>query len=92
MARTPVTTEQIVESTTSKLASDINMLSMRKMRALSAFRQTAEELALVNGGLTQSLDTLSRLQSFIDEQTASTNRMIEDNEAVRSKILDIIGE
>lgn len=91
MARA-VTTEQIIESTTSKLASDINALSARKVRALSLFRQTAEELATVNGGLKQSLDALSGLQSFINEQTESTNKMIADNETVRSKILDIIGE
>lgn len=93
MARsTTVTTEQIVQSTTNKLASDITALSARKAKALSMFRQTAEELSVVNGGLQQSLDTLSGLQSFINEQTASTNKMIADNEAVRSKILDIIGE
>lgn len=86
------TTEQSIQATTSRLGGDIANLSARKTRAISAFRQTADELASVNEELQKSLLSLSELQKFIDEQTKTANQMISDNTSVRSKILDIIGE
>lgn len=67
-------------------------LDARKNKAISVFRQTANELAAINEGLSKSLGTLGQLQAFIASQTESANKMIADNEAVRGRILDIIGE
>lgn len=86
------TTEQSIQVTTSRLGGDIANLSARKTRAISAFRQTADELAYVNEELQKSLLSLGELQKFIDEQTKTANQMISDNSSVRNKILDIIGE
>lgn len=46
----------------------------------------------MNEELGKSLNSLNTLQMFIDEQTKTANQMISDNEKVRMKILDIIGE
>ncbi len=86
------TTEQIVQNATTKISSDISTLSARKNNALNVFRQTANELAAVNEGLSKSLDNLSGLQAFINEQSAATTKMMEDNDSVRARILEIIGE
>ena len=85
-------TEQIIQSATAKISADISTLTARKNTALNMFRQTANELAAVNEGLSKSLDILSGLQKFIDEQSAATSQMMADNDSVRSKILEIIGE
>lgn len=86
------TTEQIVQNATAKISSDISTLSARKNNALNVFRQTANELAAVNEGLSKSLDNLSGLQAFINEQSAATTKMMKDNDNVRARILEIIGE
>ena len=86
------TTEQILSKATAKIATDITSLGTRRSNAISAFRQTADELASINQGLNQALGSLETLQNFITEQTGITNQMISDNDNVRAKILDIIGE
>ncbi len=86
------TTESIIKLATTKLSSDINGLSMQKDNALSAFRKTAVELDTINDGLRTKLGNLSELESFIQSQRTSADKMIADNEAIRQRILDIIGE
>lgn len=83
---------QAIQTTTNILNGGIASLSARKTKALSAFRQTANELAAVNAELEKSLSALDSLRTFVAEQTDAANKMIADNSAIRTKILDIIGE
>lgn len=86
------TTEKVIEMATSTLAGDINGLSAQRECALSAFRQTATDLDNINSGLRQKLGNLEALTAFINEQSELANQMIGDNDKVRTRILDIIGE
>ena len=87
-----VTTEQAIQMATSHLANDITSLSSKKDSALSTFRRTATELNSINDALKTKLCNLDELSSFIQEQQNAANQMIHDNDAVRSRILEIIGE
>lgn len=87
---TEATTEEVLRKATNKITDDIVRLVGRRGIALSIFRDTADELAEVNDELGNSLKTLEDLRTFINEQTTSTAQMIAENEAVRTKILEII--
>ena len=77
---------------TEKLTGDIVALTTKRENALNTFRATANELYDVNTGLQQKVDSFEALSQFIAEKRAATEQMIEDNAAVRSRILEIIGE
>lgn len=87
-----MSTDQILNETISKLTIDIFKLSVRRSKAVDTFRQTAEDLQSVNDGLKVSIDSFDRLRAFIEDKRSEAERMISDNENVRKKIFDIIGE
>ena len=84
-------TEQILETATSTLTGDINGLFAKRESALSAFRKTAVDLDNVNCGLRAKIDNLKTLTAFIEEQSGAVTQMIDDNDKVRTRILEIIG-
>lgn len=86
-----VQTEQVIELATSALTGDIKGLSTQRENALSTFRQTAVELENINAGLKNKIDNLKSLTAFIEEQSGAVSQMIDDNDKVRTRILEIIG-
>ena len=86
------TTSQIISAATTKLSGDITSLSARRTHALSVFRKTAEDLGTINADLTEKVNQMDALANFIAEEKSSATQMISDNEAVRTRILEIIGE
>lgn len=60
--------------------------------ALSAFRQAATDLDNINSGLRDKINKFNDLTAFIDSQRSTASQIIEDNDKVRKRILDIIGE
>jgi hypothetical protein len=82
----------MVSAATSSLQYDIGDLMARKEAALSGFRQTAVDLDNVNCGLRDKVSKLDELDVFIASQRSAATQMIQDNDAVRQRILDIIGE
>lgn len=91
MAR-KLTMEKSIKMASDKIAGDISMLSAQKEQAVSSFRRTANDLAAINNSLNEKKSALSELGEFINAQVEQTSQMIEDNESVRAKILNIIGE
>ena len=89
---TPPTTEQVIASAKDRIIKDIDVFSSQRESALSVFRSTANKLEAVNKGLTNSVSDLNKLISFAEENKANVEKIIADNEAVRGKILDIIGK
>lgn len=67
-------------------------LTARKDKALSAFRSTANELAVVNTGLQETANIACEMAEFFSDERAKAELAISDNEAVRKRILEIIGE
>lgn len=85
-------TEQILKAATTKLAGDITALSMRRDSAVGVFRQTLNELDSVNLGLKSSIEKFDNLAAFITEQKTLAEAKVSDNEKIRAKIVEIIGE
>lgn len=67
-------------------------LTARRDTALSAFRTAANELAVVNTGLQETADVAAEMANFFTDEMAKANQAIHDNDAIRQRILDIIGE
>ena len=88
----PNFTPQAIKFATSRLAGDITSLSAQKEDALSTFRRTAVQLENINNNLRIKTGELSELAIFIEEQKNVANKMMEDNDKVRGRILEIIGE
>lgn len=85
-------TEQVLTETTSQLAKDIAGLSDRRRTALGIFRDTAENLAAINEDLNKSITNFDNLTKFIMEQKLSAEQVVSDNDKVRNKILEILGD
>lgn len=86
------TTEEAINATTDRLASDITILAGKRDVALSASRQAATDLDNINSGLRDKINKFNDLTAFIDSQRSTASQIIEDNDKVRKRILDIIGE
>lgn len=86
------TTDDAINAATDRLASDVKDLSIKRDMALSTFRQAATDLDNVNCGLRAKIAKFDELAQFIDSQRSTASLIIEDNDAVRKRILDIIGE
>ena len=86
------TTEEAINAATDRLASDITTLADKRDVALSAFRQAATDLDNINSGLRDKINKLNDLAAFIDSQRSTASQIIEDNDKVRKRILEIIGE
>lgn len=87
-----ITPDQAISIVTTKLAGDISNLSVQQNRAVNTFRETVNDLEANNVALRTSVENFNNLMSFIQDKKAEAERMIENNETVRQKILDIIGE
>ena len=75
-----------------KISDDINHLSTRKECAISVFRSTANQLASINSEMEEKMSELDTLADFIQHQKDIASKVVSDNENVRAKILEIIGE
>ena len=73
------------------LADDIVCLQADKENAISSFRRTANELADINKHLGAKIQFFDSIIAMLSEQSKTAKQMVEDNLAVRDKILDIIG-
>ena len=87
-----MSTEKRVNSFRAKMAIDIGALTARQNFAVSAFRQAANELESVNAGLAEQRSLLNGFANDLLTQVANLNTQMDDNDRVRAKILDIIGE
>lgn len=87
-----MSTEKRVNSFRAKMANEIGALTARQNFAVSAFRQAANELESVNAGLAEQRSLLNGFADDLLTQVANLNTQIDDNDRVRAKILDIIGE
>lgn len=86
------TTEEAINVATNQLTSEITALADKRDAALGTFRQVAIDLDNINSGLRDKINKLNDLTAFIHSQHSIALQIIEDNDKVRKRILDIIGE
>ena len=87
-----VTTEQMLGKATDRLTSDIAMLTQKRDSTISMFRNTARNLEQINADLQVYAERFETLAAFAQAQKAEADKMIADNDKVRAKMLEIIGE
>lgn len=85
-------TSDVIQNATNSLSNDISDLNTRRYNILNSFRKVAEDLSIVNDELTEKIADLNTLANFVDVERESAKQMVQDNESVRQRILDIIGE
>ena len=85
-------TSAVMNKAMSRVVKDVHALSQRKENAVSAFRAAANNLAQINNELQDEVMYIKQLAAFAAEKEAEAERMIADNDAVRGKIIDLIGE
>lgn len=90
--KAPVNVQEAVQKGMEAIAEKQEKLGARKENALSAFRNAAVELDAVNTGLQETVTIANRMAAFFQGQADDAEQAICDNNAVRDKILDIIGE
>lgn len=87
----PTLTEQTV-SAVDRLACEVEELRHDRMNALSCFRCTADWLSSINAELGEKSALCGTLIAQLQRQQEHISQQVSDNEKVRGKILDIIGE
>lgn len=85
-------TNAVMNKAMNRVVKDVHALSQRKENAVSAFRAAANNLAQINNELQDEVAYIKQLAAFAAEKEAEAERMIADNDAVRGKIIDLIGE
>lgn len=88
----PLTPDESMNLAVSRMENDIYLNRLRREDAISSFRRTANELASINEELESRSTFYTSLLDAIEHQKVTTEQMKVDNEAVRAKILEIIGE
>lgn len=81
-----------IKTAVDKISGDIGRLSEQREDAVSAFRDTANRLEAINTEMNDKIRDLDALASFIAEKRDFASSVAADNERVRARILDIIGE
>ena len=86
------TTDQIVARAIDNISADIVTLESKKDGVLGVFRATASGLGSINDELIAKTNQLNSIIDFATEEKNNCEKSIKDNEAVRKKILAILGE
>lgn len=86
------TTEVVAEKVVKALTVNSENLTKRRDEAISGFRFAANELAEVNIGLAENAALAKKMADFFNDCVEGANKQISDNDAVRKRILEIIGE
>ena len=89
---TPVSTGSMMESMTQRFESDMAELEAQRDSALNVFRVTANKLNSINEKLVANVNGYEAMITTLEAKKAAAQKAIADNTAVRSKIIDIIGE
>ena len=92
MAKKIQTMEEVFSSALTKLDTDLHSIQAEKDATLSIFRQTATNLENINHRLGTTVDNIENLIDYAQRSKNDVTKMMSDNEAVRSKIIEIIGE
>lgn len=87
----PTLVEQTVTAI-DRVTTEVNDLREERVMALSSFRDTANWLAKINEDLDSKAALCGSMIGQLQAAQESITRQVEDNDKVRMKILDIIGE
>lgn len=89
--RKHLTTEEVIQNATDKLAGDISVLVEERESALNVFNSTAMKLGSVNARLQESVERLDNLAGVIAMMKGNARSTISSNEQVINKINELMG-
>ena len=86
------TAQQAFNTFNTRLDSDITKLTAQKNASLNVFRNTITKIDASNAELSAVIENLTAYKNYIDGQITNAQNLMNENNTVRAKIVEIVGE
>ena len=86
------TAQQAFNTFNTRLDSDITKLTAQKNASLNVFRNTITKIDASNAELSAVIENLTAYKNYIEGQIANAQNLMNENNTVRAKIVEIVGE
>lgn len=86
------TAQQAFNTFNTRLDSDITKLTAQKNASLNVFRNTITKIDDSNAELAAVIENLTAYKNYIEGQIANAQNLMNENNTVRAKIVEIVGE
>lgn len=86
------TAQQAFNTFNTRLDSDITKLTAQKNASLNVFRNTITKIDASNAELAAVIENLTAYKNYIEGQITNAQNLVNENNTVRAKIVEIVGE
>lgn len=86
------TAQQAFSTFNARLDNDITKLTAQKNASLNVFRNTITKIDASNAELSAVIENLTAYKNYIDGQITNAQNLMNENNTVRAKIVEIVGE
>lgn len=86
------TAQQAFNTFNTRLDSDITKLTAQKNASLNVFRNTITKIDASNAELSAVIENLTAYKNYIEGQITNAQNLMNENNTVRAKIVEIVGE
>lgn len=86
------TVQQAFSAFNARLDNDITKLTAQKNASLNVFRNTITKIDASNAELSAVIENLTAYKNYIDGQITNAQNLMNENNTVRAKIVEIVGE
>ena len=86
------TAQQAFNTFNTRLDSDITKLTAQKNASLNVFRNTIIKIDASNAELAAVIENLTAYKNYIEGQITNAQNLMNENNTVRAKIVEIVGE
>lgn len=86
------TAQQAFNTFNTRLDSDITKLTAQKNASLNVFRNTITKIDASNAELAAVIENLTAYKNYIEGQITNAQNLMNENNTVRAKIVEIVGE
>ena len=86
------TAQQAFNTFNTRLDSDITKLTAQKNASLNVFRNTITKIDASNAELSAVIENLAAYKNYIEGQITNAQNLMNENNTVRAKIVEIVGE
>lgn len=86
------TAQQAFNTFNTRLDSDITKLTAQKNASLNVFRNTITKIDDSNAELAAVIENLTAYKNYIEGQITNAQNLMNENNTVRAKIVEIVGE
>lgn len=86
------TAQQAFNTFNTRLDSDITKLTAQKNASLNVFRNTITKIDASNAELSAVIENLTAYKNYIESQITNAQNLMNENNTVRAKIVEIVGE